>query len=66
MQTLIIEISGGVVQEVYSDARDLRVIKIDWDSGDSPGDQYCGGQLVVQPTSALPDETREAIAVLVQ
>jgi len=40
MQTLIIEVSGGVVQEVYTDARKLRVIKVDWDVGESPGDEH--------------------------
>src|SRR5207249_5048707 len=29
MQTLIIEVSGGVIQEVYTDSKNLRVVKID-------------------------------------
>ena len=62
MQTLIIEVSGGVVQEVYTDAKNLRVIKIDWDVGESPGDEFFVGDLLLQKMSLLPDETREALA----
>jgi hypothetical protein len=62
MQTLIIEVSGGVVQEIYSDAPDLRVIKIDWDAGESPGDEFVGGLLPVQALSSLPEATSHAIA----
>ena len=36
MQTLIVEISGGVIQELYTDAKDLRIVKVDWDAGESP------------------------------
>ena len=42
MSTLVIEVSGGVVQQIYTDLKDLRVIKIEWDAGESPGDAYCG------------------------
>ena len=62
MKTLIIEVSGGVVQEVYTDAKNLRVIKVDWDAGESPGDEFRVGDLPMQKMSALPAETREAIA----
>jgi hypothetical protein len=66
MQTIIIEVSGGVVQEVYSDATDLHVVKVDWDAGDSPGDKYCVGQLIVQPMLVVPEETREAVTTLIK
>ena len=66
MQTLIIEVSGGVVQEVYTDAKNLRVIKIDWDAGESPGDEFRVGDLSSQKLSLLPDETREALADIVK
>ena len=66
MQTLIIEVSGGVVQEVYSDAPDPRVIKVDWDAGESPGDAFTGGDLFVQKMALLPLETSQAIATLTQ
>ena len=64
MQTLIIEVSGGVVQEVYSDAPNLRVIKIDWDAGESPGDECNVGKLPVQGLSNLPETTAEAFAAM--
>ncbi len=62
MQTLIVEVSGGVIQEVYSDAAGLRVVKVDWDAGESPGDKVQVGNLTVQRLSMLPVETRQAIA----
>jgi hypothetical protein len=64
VNNLIIEVSGGVVQELYSDTKDIRVIKIDWDAGESPGDECFGGDLHVQPMSTLPRETRGALAVI--
>jgi hypothetical protein len=64
MQTLIIEVSGGVVQEVYCDTQSIRVIKVDWDAGESPGDAFQAGEIFVQSMSILPNETREAIAML--
>ena len=64
MQTLIIEVRGGVVQEVYCNTESVRVIKIDWDAGESPGDAFIAGKMFVQPMLALPDETREAVATM--
>jgi hypothetical protein len=64
MQTLIIEVSGGVVQEVYCDAQSIRVVKVDWDAGESPGDAFDAGEIFVQSMSVLPDETREAVATV--
>jgi len=64
MHTLIIEISGGVVQEVYCDTDRVRVIKVDWDAGESPGDAFQAVKMFVQPMSILPDETREAAATV--
>lgn len=66
MQTIIIEVSGGVVQEVYSDKADIRIILVDWDNGESPGDNYAAGKLSPQPLSAMPSETRGAISNLIQ
>jgi hypothetical protein len=61
MQTLIFEVSGGVVQEIYCDAKSIRVIKVDWDAGESPGDAFVAGEMFVQPLSVLPEKTREAV-----
>jgi hypothetical protein len=62
MQTLIVEVSGGVIQEVYTDAKNLRVVKVDWDAGESPGDEARVGDLLLQRLAVLPVETRRAIA----
>ncbi len=61
MATLIIEVSGGVVQEVYSDIADVRVIKIDWDAGESPGDAVQAGRLHVANVVDMPSDTRAAV-----
>lgn len=57
---VIIEVSGGVVQEVYSDIPDLRVIKLDWDVGESPGDEVDAGRLPVARISDMSEETVRA------
>lgn len=64
MTTMIIEVSGGVVQEVYCDSPDVRVIMVDWDAGESPGDEFTGGDLMVQKIALLPADTRKAVAAL--
>ena len=64
MQTLIIEVHGGMVQEVYSDAKTLRVILVDWDAGETPNDRCFGGDLFVQPMSVLQAAAREAVEKL--
>ncbi len=64
MRTVIIEVSGGVIQEIYCDTERIRVIKVDWDAGESPGDPFQIGRMFVQPMSILPDETREALATV--
>ena len=61
MSTLVIEVSGGVVQQIYTDLKDLRVIKIEWDAGESPGDAYCGGDMSTASLANLPPETLGAI-----
>jgi hypothetical protein len=54
MQTLVIEVSGGVVQEVYTDGKNLRVVLVDWDAGESPGDKFAGGRFRTLALSKLP------------
>ena len=66
MKTLVVEVSGGVVQEVYTDAKDLKVILVDWDAGESPGDKFAGGMLPTAALSEIPAETSRAITALVQ
>lgn len=62
MQTVIVEVSGGVIQGLFSDIENLRVIKIDWDVGESPGDEVSAGPLMVDPISAIPHDTLLALA----
>lgn len=65
MRTLVIEVSGGVVQQVYCDDP-LRVVKVDWDAGESPGDACVSGELVVQPFVTLPSDTRQGVGKLLE
>ena len=65
MTTVVLDVSGGVVQAVYSDS-DIRVIKVDWDVGESPGDEVKAGDLMVDPVTAMPAETRAALAAITQ
>ncbi len=64
MTNVIIEVSGGVVQAVYSDDADLRVLKVDWDAGESPGDKSGVGVMFVDRMRDLPATTRDALRVL--
>jgi hypothetical protein len=64
MNTLIIEVSGGVVQEVYTNAENLRVVLVDWDAGESPGEEFAGGKLPTASLPQLPRETSAAVAAL--
>jgi hypothetical protein len=64
VNTIVVEVSGGVVQEIYSDASDLRVTLVDWDAGERPGDAFAGGMMPVQPVDQMPTETRIAFAHL--
>lgn len=66
MQTLIVEVSGGVVQEIYCDAESIHVIKVDWDAGESPGDAFQADEMFVQPMSVLPNDTQEAVATVLK
>lgn len=65
MRTVIIEVSGGVVQQVYSNEA-MRVIKIDWDAGESPGDAFDVGELAAQPFSSFPPDTQAAVQKLAE
>ena len=58
--TGLIEVSGGIVQQVCR-GDELRVARIDWDAGESPGDTFHAGELAVQPFATFPAETRNAL-----
>ncbi|HSH38722.1 MAG TPA: hypothetical protein VK993_08045 [Chthoniobacterales bacterium] len=64
MRTLVIEVRGGVVQEVYSDAQDVRVILVDWDTDDGDGERCSGGNFATQPIGSLPEDTLRAVLSL--
>ena len=63
MKTLVIEVRGGVVQEIYTDAEDLRVVLVDWDDVDYSG-EAAGGDFPVQPIRSMPEETMRALLSL--
>ena len=62
---LIVEVSGGVVQEVYCDSPGrIEYILVDWDDIDDikdiGADNYQSSPQTCLPFSALPEETFEA------
>lgn len=61
MKTVIIEVRGGVVPEIYSDTEDLRAVLVDWDTDQSPDEPYSGGDFPIQPIGKLPEETMSAV-----
>lgn len=64
MHEIFIEVRGGVVQEVYSDAEGLQITLLDWDFGDRPGDAWTGGVISCQSTEVMPKETAAAFAAM--
>ncbi len=64
MHKILVEVRGGVVQEIYSDAGDLQITLLDWDAGDRPGDAFVGGDFPPAPQAAMPEETAGAYAIL--
>jgi hypothetical protein len=56
---IVIEISGGVVQEVYCDSPDrIEYILVDWDdTKDIGAGNYQSSAQTCLPFSALPEET---------
>lgn len=64
MHTIVIEVSGGVVQEVYGEVEGVRVALLNWDAGESPGDAFTGGPIPLQAFSVMPPDTAQAIRIL--
>ena len=64
MNSLIIEMRGGVVQEIYSDTKNLRVVLVDWTDDDPPCEPFGGGNFATQPIASLPEETIRAVLSL--
>lgn len=61
MKNLVIEVHGGVVQEIYSDVEDIRVIVVDWDNYDKSLSESCAGEMNKWPLSHMPAELEEQI-----
>jgi hypothetical protein len=64
VQTIVVEVSGGVLQQVYVETADIRVILIDWDAGERPGDAFTGGEIPVESLLTMPRDTRIAFSHL--
>jgi hypothetical protein len=73
---IVVEVNGGVVQAIYSDAPQMTVALVDWDSEDSgptepylvtakgaDGREYLGfvGEIPADAWNSMPQETREAV-----
>ena len=56
---IVVEVSGGVVQEVYCDSPDrTEYILVDWDDiKDTGANNYQSSSQTCLPFSALPEET---------
>ena len=67
MQTIIIEVEGGVVQHVLSDCSDARVILINWDDLEEPGVQTCAHLMrSIGRIDELEQESREQFEHAIQ
>lgn len=61
MKMVIIEVSGGVVQEIYSDSEEIAVMLVDWDNIEA---QASGTKCVHLPCCRLaemPTSTRNVV-----
>ena len=61
MPDLVIEVSGGVVQEVFCDDPNIRVVLVDWDELRPPEPAATAGRLW-NPCAALCDLSAETRA----
>ena len=61
MATIIVEIRGGCLCEVYSDADDLRVIKVDWDDAEDDPMGARGIEFDTASLTDMPPETARAV-----
>jgi len=59
MKTIVIEVQGGVVQEVYTD-EEIRVVLVDWDEQDETPDA-CASHFTPTSLALMPDETEEQV-----
>jgi hypothetical protein len=60
--TIVIEIRGGLVQEVYDNVNDLRVVVVDWDNINGPDADGDGAEVFdAVGLKRMPDETRDLV-----
>lgn len=59
MKLIVIEVSGGVVQDVYTD-EDIPIILVDWDEDETPS-RSRAGVFAAWPLDSIPADTREQL-----
>ena len=61
MKTIVIEVSGGVVQDVYADDG-TRVILVDWDEQEGPDVSKVAGEIKPWALRLMPEVAEQLIA----
>lgn len=59
MHKVVIEVRGGVIQDVYTDP-ETQVIVVDWDDFES-GELNCASEFASFPIAAMPSETEDQV-----
>lgn len=63
IKTIVVEVSGGVVQEAYAD-EGIRVLLVNWDEHEEDPTRTCAGELKTFPLEMMPEETEVQVASL--
>lgn len=61
MKTVVIEVLGGVVQDVYAE-EGTRIVIVDWDESNENGADECAGEIKPHPLRAMPEAAEKFIA----
>ena len=64
MKKLVIEVRGGLVQSVFSDADDLSVVVVDWDNIKAVPEYPGAEPLVLEKMKRMPLETRSLVVAV--
>lgn len=59
MKQVVVEVLGGVVQDVYAD-EGIRVVVVDWDNLEE-GEECCAGVYPPCGLDMMPEETEEQV-----
>jgi len=54
---IVIEVKGGVVQDVYSDSLEVQIVVVDWDADGNPQ----VGNYATSPLGKMSKETKKAV-----